>query len=121
MNNRKPRKDGSYVVPVSFRSDETSLLAYADTKGNFSQYIKRLIYEDMNKKPMSQEPQMTELMMQMLIKQFLNGDMNLKDVIQKSGANAEISTDVVEEKEKPKEKKADKNAILNIMGTGKKK
>lgn len=119
MNNRKPRKDGSYVVPVSFKSNETSLLAYADTKGNFSQYIKRLIHEDMNKKSESHSPQMTDLMMQMFMKQLLEGGLNLKDMLQNNGAKAEISTDVVKE-EKPKEKTADKNAIFNIMGGAKK-
>lgn len=116
MNNRKPRKDGGYIVPVSFKSTETSLLAYADTKGNFSQYVKQLIYNDMNKKSESNTPQMSELMMQMLMKQFIDGGMNLKDVFQINDAKAETSITAVEEKKKPEEKKADKNAILNVMG-----
>lgn len=49
MKARKPRKDGGYSVLVSFSEAEENLLRYADTFGNFSAYVKRLIREDMEK------------------------------------------------------------------------
>lgn len=49
MKRRKPRKDGKYIVNVSFCEHELDLLEYADTQGSFTSYIKRLIREDKNK------------------------------------------------------------------------
>lgn len=46
MKRRKPRKDGKYIVNVSFCEHELDLLEYADTQGSFTSYIKRLIRED---------------------------------------------------------------------------
>lgn len=49
MKRRKPRKDGKYIVNVSFCEHELDLLEYADTQGSFTSYIKRLIREDKNR------------------------------------------------------------------------
>lgn len=49
MKRRKPRKDGKYIVNVSFGEHELDLLEYADTQGSFTSYIKRLIREDKNR------------------------------------------------------------------------
>lgn len=49
MKRRKPRKDGKYIVNVSFCEHELDLLEYADTQGSFTSYVKRLIREDKNK------------------------------------------------------------------------
>lgn len=46
MKRRKARKDGKYIVNVSFCEYELDLLEYADTQGSFTSYIKRLIRED---------------------------------------------------------------------------
>lgn len=46
IKKRKPKSDGRIVVNVSFTEAEYQLLNYADEHGNFSQYVKRLIYED---------------------------------------------------------------------------
>ena len=49
MKRRKPRKDGKYIVNVSFCEHELDLLEYADTQGSFTSNIKRLIREDKNR------------------------------------------------------------------------
>lgn len=48
MKERKARKGGRYVVPVSFLETEKDLVKYVDDKGwGFSTYIKYLIRQDM--------------------------------------------------------------------------
>ena len=51
MKNRKPRKDGRYMVNVTFSPNEEDmkLLKHADSQGSFTSYVKRLIRDDMNK------------------------------------------------------------------------
>lgn len=49
MKRRKPRKDGKYIVNVSFCEHDLDLLEYADSQGSFTSYVKRLIREDKNK------------------------------------------------------------------------
>lgn len=39
----------SRVKSISFKDDEIKLLEHSDNQGNFSEYIKRLIKEDMEK------------------------------------------------------------------------
>ena len=122
MKNRKPRTDGSYVVNVSFKPNETSLLAYADTKGNFSQYVKQLIHEDMNKKQEPQSLQLDGLMAKLLFEKLIGNGDYLKDILQNMPKEEEVSVDTTK---KPKEKKedeklGDKNAMSNIMGALKK-
>lgn len=49
MKRRKPRKDGKYILNVSFCEHELDLLEYADLQGSFTSYVKRLIREDKNR------------------------------------------------------------------------
>lgn len=47
IKDRKAKKDGRIVINVSFTEHEYDLINHVDKKGNFSQYIKRLILNDM--------------------------------------------------------------------------
>lgn len=47
IKDRKPKKDGRVVINVSFTENEYDLINHVDKKGNFSQYVKRLILNDM--------------------------------------------------------------------------
>jgi hypothetical protein len=47
MKTRKPRKDGRYIINVSFMDNELDLIEWADSQGSFSNYVKQLIREDM--------------------------------------------------------------------------
>ena len=114
MKNRKPKADGRYVVNVSFTANETSLLSWADSHGNFSNYVKKLIQEDMNKREMTQTIP-TELIQRMMLNMMNQGVM--KDNFQKSEDVAEVSVDEEREEQpqKTEKKKLNKSAIGNIM------
>lgn len=53
MKARKPRKDGVYVVNVTFTANDLHLLGHADRQGSFTSYVKKLIAEDLEKKSTS--------------------------------------------------------------------
>lgn len=111
MKPRKKRKDGTYLVGVSFTEADRNLLDHADRYGNFSVYIKNLIKEDMNKNQnRREEPTATDSEM---FKMFMNmiGSNQLKDIVQK---NQEVSIDAVEPKkaEKPKLNKSAINSFI---------
>lgn len=114
MKNRKPKADGRYVVNVSFTANETTLLSWADSHGNFSNYVKRLIQEDMNKKNMPQNIS-NELIQRMMLNMMNQGTM--KDNFQNVEIAAEVdSVDGEEEQpQKTEKKKLNKSAIGNIM------
>lgn len=48
IKKRKPKDDGRIVINVSFTENEYDLINHVDMRGNFSQYVKRLILNDMN-------------------------------------------------------------------------
>lgn len=108
MKPRKKRKDGTYLVGVSFTEADRNLLDHADMYGNFSVYIKNLIKEDMNKNKKEATAAESEM-----VKMFMNmiGSNQLKDIIQK---NQEASVDVSEPKEAEKPK-LNKSAIGNLI------
>lgn len=111
MKNRKPKADGRYVVNVSFTAQETSLLSWADSHGNFSNYVKRLIEADMNKRGMANEIP-NDLLQKMMLNMVEQG--MLKGTFQKD-ANAEVSTGFEKEEQPQKKPKLNKSAIGNIM------
>lgn len=88
MKNRKPRKDGRYMVNVTFCSNEEDLrlLEYADSQGSFTSYVKRLIKDDMNKKG-------SNSMLEMLLG---NPEM-LKGLLQTNGETSVTAETPVEE------------------------
>lgn len=104
MKNRKPRKDGRYNINISFTSNETSLISWADKHGNFSNYIKKLIEADMKKSGTSDDS------IQGLLLKLIN-EQGLKNIFQNVDALKESAISI--EEEKPK---ANKSKIMNIMG-----
>lgn len=99
MKRRKPRKDGKYIVNVSFCEHELDLLEYADVQGSFTSYVKRLIREDKNK---SNNTTALELLL------------NNNDLIKALTENKKTSIHVDKEEIKEKEE-VDKDAILKFL------
>lgn len=100
---RVPLKSGRYVVNVSFKADEKDLLDYADSNGSFSDYVKRLIVEDMKKeKSPSQNFDMTDGM-----KYFF--DMMLLQM--QKGVGSKDGQD-----DNREQTKANVNAVNNVIG-----
>lgn len=93
MKRRKPRKDGKYIINVSFCEHELDLLEYADAQGSFTSYVKRLIREDKNKSN-------STTALEMLL--------NNTDLVKALTGSKEISIDIDEEE-------VDKDAILNFL------
>lgn len=106
MKNRKPRKDGRYTVNVSFTASELSLLSWADRHGNFSQYVKKLIEQDMNKTDESKD------LVQSLLLNMIN-EGQLKNIFQTSTPQATEEVAIGKVEEQPP--KVDKMKIMNIM------
>lgn len=113
MKNRKPRKDGRYSINVSFTKEETDLIAHADKQGNFSNYVKKLIREDIEKVKSSGNQGTKDLTVESMLKLLS------QQLVQNNQQPA------TEPKEQPRVeepvKKANKGAIMNIMATKKKK
>lgn len=105
MKHRKPRKDGRYIINVSFLPTETSLITWADGHGNFSNYVKKLIEQDMKKDTMQGETLQT-LLGDMLGKEVL------KNIFQNTADSNEVKEEVAVAEESPK---ANKSKALNIM------
>lgn len=96
--NRKPRKDGGYIINVSFTDKELNLIEYVDSKGNFSSYVKLLIRKDMEGATVNNNIDLAKAMQQLL---KMAGD----------------KTELKEEKSKEEKKqKVNKLAINNIIG-----
>lgn len=110
MKTRKPRKDGRYIINVSFLSDELNLIEWADSQGSFSNYVKQLIREDMagrrGQTPAIQQvnTNLTGLDIQALL-QLIQSQ-------QGAGAN---ETAVTSEPAEPPKPKANKMKIQGIM------
>lgn len=116
MKNRKPKADGRYVVNVSFTANETSLLSWADGHGNFSNYIKKLIAEDMKKGGVSAEPVgFTNEMLQTMFLKMLGQQAPANKMPNINPAD-EVAVGMVEEEpqEEPKQR-ANKSALGKIM------
>ena len=111
MKNRKPKADGRYVVNVSFTANETNLLEWADSHGNFSSYVKNLIEADMKKGEIPADALQVMLLNMM-------GSTNLKDILQKQKAEETVA-DIEQGQEKPQKPKVNKKAIMGIMNTKK--
>lgn len=101
MKNRKKRKDGTYLVGVSFTEADKNLLDHADNYGNFSAYVKNLIKEDMNRN----KKEMTTATETDMIKMFM-------DFIGKAQTSVQTQNVEVKEPEKPK---LNKSAINNLI------
>lgn len=118
MKNRKPKADGRYIVNVSFTANETSLLSWADSHGNFSNYVKKLIQADMNKKEMTENIP-AELIQRMMLNMMAQGSMNT--INKNDEISVDASVDVEDEErevqppQKTEKKKLNKSAIGNIM------
>lgn len=120
MKNRKPKADGRYIVNVSFTANETSLLSWADSHGNFSNYVKKLIQADMNKKEMTENIP-AELIQRMMLNMMAQGSM--KAINKNDEISVDASVDVEnkenekneEQPQKTEKKKLNKSAIGNIM------
>lgn len=108
MKNRKPRKDGRYSINVSFTATETSLIAWADRQGNFSNYVKRLIKEDMEK-GCSNKDALQSILLNII------GEEGLKNIFQNQTDASELA---VTTEEPPK---VNKSKIKNIMKKKEKK
>ena len=100
---RVPLKSGRYVVNVSFKENQKEILDYADSKGSFSEYVKRLIIEDMerNNNP-SESLDMTETMKQL----FNNMLLQMQNTVDKNG----------EQMDSFEQTKANVNAVNNVIG-----
>lgn len=98
MKRRKPRKDGKYIVNVSFCEHELDLLEYADTQGSFTSYVKRLIKEDKNKSNST------------TVLEMLLGN---NELIKALTANQETATTQINQE--PKEEEVDKDAIMEFL------
>ena len=99
MKNSKPRKDGGYIINVSFTDKELDLIEYVDSKGNFSNYVKLLIRKDMEGATAN------------------NSNIDLAKAMQQLLKMAGEQTEQKEEKPKEEKKqKVNKLAINNILG-----
>lgn len=118
MKNRKPKADGRYIVNVSFTANETSLLSWADSHGNFSNYVKKLIQADMNKKEMTENIP-AELIQRMMLNMMTQGSMNTINKNDEISVDASVDVDdeerEVQPPQKTEKKKLNKSAIGNIM------
>lgn len=96
IKKRKPKDDGRIVINVSFTESEYDLINHVDKCGNFSQYVKRLILNDMNKQSTTQ----------------INGDTLglLLQMIQ----NGQVSAPAPEPKE-PEQPKADITKVTGVL------
>ena len=96
---RKPRKDGIYIVNVSFKEEELNLLEFADAHGSFTSYVKRLILED---KKRTEDKNAIELLLKN------------NDLIKLLTANKEITATEIEGQEE-EANPVDEEALLDFL------
>ena len=109
MKIRKPRKDGRYIINVSFMDNELDLIEWADSQGSFSNYVKQLIRDDMA----GRRPQPTAMSQLNTNPTGLDIEALIKLIQSQQGAGANETVVTAEPVEPPKPK-ANKMKIQGI-------
>jgi hypothetical protein len=110
MKIRKPRKDGRYIINVSFMDNELDLIEWADSQGSFSNYVKQLIRDDMA----GRRPQPTAMSQLNTNPTGLDIEALIKLIQSQQGAGTNETVVTAEPVEPPKPK-ANKMKIQGIM------
>jgi hypothetical protein len=110
MKIRKPRKDGRYIINVSFMDNELDLIEWADSQGSFSNYVKQLIRDDMA----GRRPQPTAMSQLNTNPTGLDIEALIKLIQSQQGAGTN-ETAVTTEPAEPPKPKANKMKIQGIM------